>query len=175
MPSVSRSAPQSPIPRSRTSSVLPPVNSQPPATKSKAQLLREYRARHGRPQISEALLLRDALYLLQGISGKVVRFVENKTGGELTVVFSEDPVSGRPEVVTFSDYLQRFLLPAPTRALILRLSELGHLYVRVSKWVRDHDGRPGVGMIEQVCTLSTARNNADFFFLRVSATIYNRS
>jgi gamma-tubulin complex component 3 len=73
--------------------MLPPVNSQLSAAKSKAQLLREYRTRHGRPQISESLLLRDALYLLQGISGKVVRFAENKTDGELTVVFSEDPVS----------------------------------------------------------------------------------
>lgn len=136
MPSISRSSPASPLSRSRRSSMIPPaVPNQPPSTaKSKAQLLKEYRARHGRPQFAEALLLRDALYLLQGISGKVVRFNENKADGELTVVFSEDP---------------RFQLPAPTRALILRLSELGHLYVRVSKWVRDHDGRPGVGMIEQ--------------------------
>jgi hypothetical protein len=104
MPSISRSSPQSPIPRSRTSSMLPPVNSQMSATRSKAQLLREYRARHGRPQISEALLLRDVLYLLQGISGKVVRFVEHKTDGELTVVFSEDPVSGVLKLVTFPDY-----------------------------------------------------------------------
>ena len=131
--------------------MLPPVNSQLSAAKSKAQLLREYRTRHGRPQISESLLLRDALYLLQGISGKVVRFSENKTDGELTVVFSEDPVSDLFKVIPlFDDLKKRFLLPAPTRALILRLSELGHLYVRVSKWVRDHDGRPGVGMIEQV-------------------------
>jgi gamma-tubulin complex component 3 len=127
------------------------------APKSKAQLLREYRTRHGRPQISESLLLRDALYLLQGISGKVVRFAENKTDGELTVVFSEDPVSNLFEVMPSSDDLpKRFLLPAPTRALILRLSELGHLYVRVSKWVRDHDGRPGVGMIEQVGQICNA-------------------
>jgi gamma-tubulin complex component 3 len=137
--------------------MLPPVNSQLSAAKSKAQLLREYRTRHGRPQISESLLLRDALYLLQGISGKVVRFSENKTDGELTVVFSEDPVSDLFKVIPLSDDLKkRFLLPAPTRALILRLSELGHLYVRVSKWVRDHDGRPGVGMIEQAGQIYSA-------------------
>lgn len=95
MPSISRSSPASPLSRSRRSSMIPPaVSNQPPSSaKSKAQLLKEYRARHGRPQISEALLLRDALYLLQGISGKVVRFNENKADGELTVVFSEDPVS----------------------------------------------------------------------------------
>ncbi|KAG8759034.1 Microtubule-nucleating Tub4p (gamma-tubulin) complex component [Serendipita sp. 396] len=137
MPSMSRSSPSSPHPRSRKSSLAPP----PPipiertsTLKSKAQLLREYRLRHGRPQVSESVLLRDALYLLQGISGKIVRFVDQKGDGEPTVTFSEDP---------------RHFLPAPTRALILRLSELGHLYQRVSNWVRNHDGRPGVGMIEQ--------------------------
>lgn len=67
------------------------------------------------------------------------------------VTFNEDPVG-----ICFLSiaknliYSQRFTLSNPTRALILRLSELGHLYVRVSKWVREHDGRPGVGMIEQV-------------------------
>ncbi|KAG8821864.1 Microtubule-nucleating Tub4p (gamma-tubulin) complex component [Serendipita sp. 399] len=136
MPSLSRSSPSSPHPRSRKSSLAPPppIPNERTSLKSKAQLLRDYRTRHGRPQVSESVLLRDALYLLQGISGKIVRFADQKGDGELTVVFSEDP---------------RHNLPAPIRALILRLSELGHLYMRVSKWVRDHDGRPGVGMIEQ--------------------------
>ncbi|CAG7846630.1 Spindle pole body component alp6 AltName: Full=Altered polarity protein 6 [Serendipita indica DSM 11827] len=127
VPSISRSSPSSPHPRSRKSSIAPPpqmVNDRTTtATKSKAQLLREYRLRHGRPQVAESVLLRDTLYLLQGISGKFVKFTEGKGDGELTVTFSEEP---------------RYVLPAPTRALILRLSELGHLYVRVSKWSLSH-------------------------------------
>jgi gamma-tubulin complex component 3 len=45
---------------------------------------------------------------------------------------------------------QKNLIPTPTKALIHRLSEVGHLYKRVENFVRDREGRTGnVGMIEQ--------------------------
>ena len=37
----------------------------------------------------------------------------------------------------------------PNRALIHRLAELGHLYTRVSRFIRERTGAQGVGMIEQ--------------------------
>lgn len=43
-------------------------------TESKAERLREWRAGRGRAPFPEPLLLRDALYLLQGIDGRYVRF-----------------------------------------------------------------------------------------------------
>jgi gamma-tubulin complex component 3 len=41
---------------------------------SKAEILRQWRTTHGRCPFPEHLLLRDALYLLQGIDGRYVRF-----------------------------------------------------------------------------------------------------
>lgn len=60
-------------------------------SRTKAEILREYRVKAGRPQLPEDLLLRDVLYLLQGISGKYVRFDQNQAK-EGCVVFVEDGV-----------------------------------------------------------------------------------
>lgn len=62
---------------------------------SKAQLLRDYRKSRGYAHISERLLLRDALYLLQGISGKYVKISTSKEDDNDRVVFLEDSVGDR--------------------------------------------------------------------------------
>ena len=41
------------------------------------------------------------------------------------------------------------MIAGPTKVLIHRLSEVGHLYSRVEAFVRDREAKPGVGMIEQ--------------------------
>ncbi|KAF9456030.1 gamma-tubulin complex DGRIP91/SPC98 component [Collybia nuda] len=103
--------------------------------KSKAELLREHRRKTDLPQLPEALLIRDALYLLQGISGKFVRFsLHDDTDPEDMLVFLDDP---------------RYVITAPIKAVIHRLSEVGYLYTRVSAFVQDREAAPGVGMIEQ--------------------------
>ncbi|KDQ64482.1 hypothetical protein JAAARDRAFT_28112 [Jaapia argillacea MUCL 33604] len=134
LPSLAPPPPQRPnLSPLNPSNPLPDSN--PPRGKSKADLLREYRVRTGRPQLPEHLLLRDTLYLLQGISGKYVRFVPAKDPDkEKQIVFVDDP---------------KYVIPTPTKSLIHRLSEVGHLYTRVEALVRDREGRPGVGMIEQ--------------------------
>ncbi|KAI0068681.1 gamma-tubulin complex DGRIP91/SPC98 component [Artomyces pyxidatus] len=121
-----------------------PINSSPadglpptrlPRGKSKAEILRDFRNRSGRPHLSEELLLRDTLYLLQGISGKYIRFSPaNDEGRDMSLVFTED--AGH-------------FIPRPTKELIYRLSEVGHLYTRVDRFVRDRETLTGVGMIEQ--------------------------
>ncbi|CDO71343.1 hypothetical protein BN946_scf184908.g101 [Trametes cinnabarina] len=120
--------------------------------KSKAEVLREYRLRLGQPHIPEHLILRDTLYLLQGISGKYVQFSVSKDAEQnKELVFTEDPVRDpflRP-ISTNLDHAQRYFVPAPMRALIHRLAEVGHLYQRVDAFVREREGRVGVGMIEQ--------------------------
>ncbi|KAJ7047325.1 gamma-tubulin complex DGRIP91/SPC98 component [Mycena alexandri] len=120
----------SPIP----SPVEPPV-SRLPRGKSKADILREYRQKIGRPHLPEHLLLRDTLYLLQGISGKYVRFsLQDDPDVENKLVFMDD---------------SKYVVSAPTKALIHRLSEVGYLYTRVETFVREREGASGVGMIEQ--------------------------
>ncbi|KAF9453076.1 gamma-tubulin complex, DGRIP91/SPC98 component, partial [Macrolepiota fuliginosa MF-IS2] len=100
---------------------------------SKAQLLREYRKSRGYTHISERLLLRDALYLLQGISGKYVKISASEENDN-RVVFLED---------------SKNVIPAPTKVLIHRLAELGYLYNRVETFVRQRESASEVGMIEQ--------------------------
>jgi gamma-tubulin complex component 3 len=47
----------------------------------------------GRTHLPEHLLLRDCLYLLQGISGKYVRFQQKRTDEqEMDVIFVEESV-----------------------------------------------------------------------------------
>lgn len=88
-----------------------PVNAlSKPHVKTKAALLAEWRAKNGayrvliywhifrcvltywtgKPHLPEHLLLRDTLYLLQGISGKYVQFLDRDD--DHRIVFAEDPV-----------------------------------------------------------------------------------
>ncbi|KAJ7228614.1 gamma-tubulin complex DGRIP91/SPC98 component [Mycena pura] len=116
------------------SPVEPPV-SRLPKGKSRADILRDYRLKNGRPHLPENLLLRDTLYLLQGISGKYVRFsAQDDSETENKLLFVED---------------SKHVISSPTKALILRLAEVGHLYTRVEAFVREREEASGVGMIEQ--------------------------
>ncbi|KAF9268025.1 gamma-tubulin complex DGRIP91/SPC98 component [Marasmius fiardii PR-910] len=104
--------------------------------KSKAERLREYRLQSvtGTP-LPEHLLLRDTLYLLQGISGKYVQFSPHRNSDDqYTLEFVENG---------------RYYISAPTKALVHRLSEVGYLYTRVDAFVQEREGASGVGMIEQ--------------------------
>ncbi|KAJ7638857.1 gamma-tubulin complex DGRIP91/SPC98 component [Roridomyces roridus] len=127
-----------PPPPPRGSATPSPVDvplSRLPRGKSKADILREYRAKTGRPHLPERLLLRDTLYLLQGISGKYVRFsIQDESEVDNKVVFVDD---------------SKYVVSFPTKALIHRLSEVGYLYTRVEAFVREREGAVGVGMIEQ--------------------------
>ncbi|EPQ59222.1 gamma-tubulin complex, DGRIP91/SPC98 component [Gloeophyllum trabeum ATCC 11539] len=121
-------------PRTTTPTPLTPSSAKHASGKSKAELVRQYRAKTGCPELSEHLLLRDTLYLLQGISGKYVQFAPaSDPNQERQIVFLEDP---------------RYIISPPTKALIHRLSEVGHLYKRVDAWANDRE-KKGVGMIEQ--------------------------
>lgn len=45
--------------------------------------------------------------------------------------------------------LQGYYISTPTKQLVHRLSEVGHLYVRVDRFIREREARSGIGMIEQ--------------------------
>ncbi|TFY63403.1 hypothetical protein EVJ58_g3277 [Rhodofomes roseus] len=116
-----------PPPLSRPSTAtLTPADATPPVRlprgKSKAELLKEYRNQIGRPHLPEHLILRDTLYLLQGISGKYVHFSA-----------STDP-NGNNELV-FTD-VPSYVISRPTKALVHRLAEVGHLYMRVDAFTQ---------------------------------------
>ncbi|KAH9918192.1 gamma-tubulin complex DGRIP91/SPC98 component [Epithele typhae] len=124
------------IPSSKATTPIDARSPHPgPRGRSKADLLLQYRRQIGQSHIPEHLILRDTLYLLQGISGKYVEFSVSKDAEQnKELVFAEDP---------------QYHIPPPTRALILRLAEVGHLYQRVDSFVREREGKVGVGMIEQ--------------------------
>jgi gamma-tubulin complex component 3 len=42
-----------------------------------------------------------------------------------------------------------YVISVPTKQLIHRLSEVGHLYLRVDRFIREREARTGIGMIEQ--------------------------
>ncbi|KAF5390561.1 hypothetical protein D9757_002759 [Collybiopsis confluens] len=120
--------------RSTPSPLLPhlPKSTPPIVGKSKAERLREYRLESGRPHLPEHLLIRDTLYLLQGISGKYIQLSSQNDSNQLE----------------FADSA-RYIISVPTKALIHRLSEVGYLYSRVDSFVREREHSSGVGMIEQ--------------------------
>ena len=105
-------------------------------------------ARLGIPVLPEHLLLRDTLYLLQGISGKYVQF-SRESEDKNSVIFVGDPVSYYLSRVHSVSSVQRYRILEPTKTLIHQLAEVGHLYTRVDAFVREKEGKSGVGMIEQ--------------------------
>jgi gamma-tubulin complex component 3 len=141
-----------------------PTIGQPRKGRSIADKLKEFRAvqgavppvkcishvdtRLGVPVLPEHLLLRDTLYLLQGISGKYVQF-SRESEEKNSVVFVGDPVSCYAVRTHSASSVQRYRILEPTKALIHQLAEVGHLYIRVDAFVREKEGKSGVGMIEQ--------------------------
>ncbi|KZT54973.1 hypothetical protein CALCODRAFT_485118 [Calocera cornea HHB12733] len=108
-----------------------------PGLQSKAALLRAYRLRIGKSQVPLHVLLRDAVYLLQGISGHCVRFVTITTDTmekEDRVEFVDTPEGS---------------IPPPTRVLLHRLAELGHLHRLITAFLDDRSLSPSVGLVEQ--------------------------
>ncbi|SPO36125.1 related to Spindle pole body component alp6 [Pseudozyma flocculosa] len=111
------------------------------------ELLERWRARQNAPDIPEEELLRDVVYILQGISGRYVRWEEHHQLP--TVEPGEQP--GEPEKVlrVVIEEQGRGRIDAPTRHLIHRLAELGRLYRRVSEFLQERTGAPGSGLIMQ--------------------------
>ena len=69
----------------------------------------------------------------------------------MKLIFVDEPVSILTDIyiMTLNASIHRYIISAPTKGLIHRLSEVGHLYTLVDGFVRDREGKPGVGMIEQ--------------------------
>ncbi|PWN32047.1 uncharacterized protein FA14DRAFT_138591 [Meira miltonrushii] len=112
----------------------------------KAMLLQRWREKRGQVPISEAELMRDIIYLLQGINGKYVGFEDvllpasNEMG--------ETREAERIVKVKFSQDSEH-LISHPTKHLIHRVAELGRLYKRIDEFHRQFSQKEGTGLIMQ--------------------------
>ena len=70
-------------------------------------------------EISEAALLRDIIYIFQGIEGKVIKF------DQANDAYRIDPKLG---------------VPKPVRELVHKVAELGWLYRKIRKYLDAHAG-----------------------------------
>lgn len=89
----------------------------------RAALLAAVRAKQGLVYVAEPVLVRDVLYLLQGISGEHVRL-------------SAAPAAAAALELHFDERHGR--IPAPARDLLHRIAELGQLCVRLQRYVDEH-------------------------------------
>jgi gamma-tubulin complex component 3 len=114
--------------------------------------------------VPESVLIRDIIYILQGINGQYVRFKSPSPArvgprrpyarGAIVVEEVEESVQA-----SFEDGIEFVLdgsgysIPAPTRALLHELSELGWLYRKIDQAVNvdGEEQRAGrvIGMVEQ--------------------------
>ncbi|GAA6052096.1 hypothetical protein JCM3770_006629 [Rhodotorula araucariae] len=159
------------------------------------------------PPVPEPLLLRDVLYLFQGIDGEFVRFRPRPPprtgprrtyirgeivleGGGIADALPEDEDAGvAKEVSGLEDGIEFVLagsgygLPAPTRALLHQLSELGWMYRKIDAALvraadagaakgkgKDRGAEKGkkrvmVGMVEQSLHAELKKEMTEYFRL----------
>ncbi|KAI8445083.1 spindle pole body component alp6 [Phakopsora pachyrhizi] len=105
---------------------------------SLADRLRHYRLQNGlQIQVPETELLRDMIYLLQGIDGRFVHFkpkavtAEDESFEEGGIGFNQ-PADGKGQITL------------PQRDLILKLTELGWLYKKIESAIDKTDSETGV-------------------------------
>lgn len=110
--------------------------------------------------VPEGLLLRDTIYILQGINGQYIRFKgppapgrRPSKRGEVVMDFNPGPVEveeGIEFVLDNTDYT----IPAPTRVLLHTIAELGWLYRKIDGAINEDREATDrklrtVGMVEQ--------------------------
>ncbi|TNY22196.1 Spc98 family-domain-containing protein [Rhodotorula diobovata] len=107
------------------------------------------------PPVPEPLLLRDILYLFQGIDGEFVRF---RT--------CPPPRAGPKRTFFVGLAGSGYSLPAPTRALLHQLSELGWLYRKIDAALGKKPVAPVVvGMVEQSLHAELKKEMTEYFRL----------
>ncbi|WRT65700.1 uncharacterized protein IL334_002646 [Kwoniella shivajii] len=184
--SASRSMPPPPVPSTfpstQASSSRQPLNDAPstnipildfdPKGKSKADVLKAWRISMSQTPFPPHLLLRDTLYLLQGIDGHYIRFAlrpppeQNpyltekgragegagfplgKDGGVLPKVEGDEGDIVGIEIV--ADQEKDGFISKPTQTILMQLSEMGMLYRRVTDFINSRQAGVGKGgMTEQ--------------------------
>ena len=97
--------------------------------------------------VSEAVLVRDVLFVLQGIDGQYVRWSESG-GCTVGVGYAGAPSPGTQGAYRVSDSVGPGV-PLSTRTLISRIGELGWLFRRVCDYVTALDTAAAPGKVAQ--------------------------
>lgn len=120
-------------------------------TVPKSVVLERWRAKASQSHVSERDLLRDVLYLLQGINGHHVRFEEERPQPVHDPgVISTQPSDPEPIVkVKIVDGIDGLRIPLPTRHLIHRLAEAGKHYQRITSFIRAQAVEEKTGRVMQ--------------------------
>ncbi|WVQ93414.1 hypothetical protein IAU59_000485 [Kwoniella sp. CBS 9459] len=140
---------------------------------SKADVLKAWRASKSQPSFPPHLLLRDSLYLLQGIDGRYVRFALSPPKEQNPYLTEKGKAAegagfplgkeGTPVVASGTDEEEEVVgveivadedkdgyISKPTRTLLMQISELGMLYRRVTHFVNNRQAAERKGdMTEQ--------------------------
>nr|XP_031862932.1 uncharacterized protein CI109_001407 [Kwoniella shandongensis]KAA5530004.1 hypothetical protein CI109_001407 [Kwoniella shandongensis] len=142
--------------------------------KSKADVLKAWRTAKSQPPFPPHLLLRDTLYLLQGIDGRFVRFAlappkeqnpyltdKGKAGDGAGFPLGKDGAAAviaegtgeEGEVVGIeivADEAKDGYISQPTRTILMQLSEMGMLYRKITEFINSRQATEGRGgMTEQ--------------------------
>lgn len=155
----------------------PPVGTEPPkidpkdlglGTVPKAVVLQRWRDAVKRPLLPERELLRDILYLVQGINGHHVRFEKvaaqastNDPGVIRTTADDERDAIIKVKIV--EDGTGR--IPLPVRHLIHRLAEAGKHYQRITSFTRSQATKEQTGRIMQSLCHFLDREIEEFYEL----------
>ncbi|KDN53149.1 hypothetical protein K437DRAFT_231212 [Tilletiaria anomala UBC 951] len=138
-----------------------------------AERVRERRLRAGQPQVPEEELLRDVIYLLQGIDGKWVKFKEmfvmpnDAAGANVIVTEGGAARKDQPEKVIKVIFPQNSgpIIPRSTRRLILQITELGRLYRRISQFTDEESSERESGLATQSLCHFISREMTDYYRL----------
>jgi hypothetical protein len=95
-------------------------------------------------ELSEQLLIRDLLFVFQGIDGRYIKF-DHKTDGYTLA--------------------ERISLPASTKTLVTQLSELGWLYRKICSFISRQGSDPSLGLVGQSFSCALQNELGDYYRL----------
>lgn len=142
----------------------------------RSALLQEWRSKMAKPTIAEPLLLKDMIFLFQGINGTYVGFEEVRElprEKEFGVGRDGDEVDDEPEVTLKLKFMTNREngkdgnreISSPTKDLIHRLVELGRLYRRIKEFQESTSGGEGEGLVMQSLKHFISKELSDYYRL----------
>lgn len=101
-------------------------------------------------QVPESTLLRDILYIIQGIDGKIIKFHDNKDGVVIDPQVRLGKHCGLYHWATYKFLNLQADISLPPRMALMKLAELGWLYSKIHKYCEYQANNISLGLIGQV-------------------------
>lgn len=120
------------------------------------------------PPVPEALLLRDIIYILQGIDGHWIKFSDSPLldpSRPATPYVDLEDTSFSTQVGIIYTESATHSIPEPTRVLLHTLAELGWIFRKISRAIEKGKNREDCGMIEQSLHVALAKELTEYFRL----------